>query len=475
MTSHSESYLPALRINRQGQQCVDFRAITILALPLFLDSLTYIIVGLIDTWFVGRLSTDATAAIGAINGLMFVCIMILACVGVAVQSQVAQAYGSRNLPEAAKITWMGLWAAGLTIPIYVLLANHGATLLAPFRLESQIESLALLYWFPRMLGGSIVVADWTLRGFFNGTNRTSLAFTVTGIVCALNAALNELFMFQLGWGIAGGAWATTVSQAIGLMIQLWLFLQPKMRRTYQVHRVWQPNAAKILQVLRMGTFAGLFMAADLIGLAFFQIMQVELGVVPGATTQIVMTLLSLAYQPVVGFGEAAIILVGQSLGAGNRRWAKRVGNAVIRLSVLYMVAWGVGLAIAGTSVIAPFVTTNDPHAAEVLSIASKLLWIAASYQLFHALVIASTFCLQGAGDVQFPAIVSLTLCLAGFVPLAHALSFKTGQGFLSFLPQLGLGVWGGWSAYALYMVVLGSTLWWRWQYGLLDDKKPSHS
>lgn len=469
MTIHSESYLPALKSDRQGKQRVDFRAIVTLALPLFLDSLTYIVVDLTDTWFIGRLSTDATAAMGAIKWLMFVCIMILACVGVAVQSQAAQAYGSGDLPKAAKVTWMGLWAAGLTIPIYVFLANSGAMLLAPFRLEPQIESLALLYWFPRMLGGSIVVADWTLRGFFNATNRTSLAFAVTGIVCILNVALNELLMFQLGWGIAGGAWATTVSQAIGLIIQLGLFLQPKMRKAYRVHCVWHPNTIRILKVLRMGIFAGLFMASDLIGLAFFQMMQVELGVVPGAATQIVMTLLAFAYQPVVGFGEAAIILVGQSLGAGNRQWAKRVGNAVIRLSTLYMTVWGVGLAIVGNSVISPFVNTADPYAAEVLSISLNLLWLAASYQLFHALVIASTFCLQGAGDVQFPAIVSLILCLAGFVPLAHVLSFKNGQGFIDFLPQFGLGVWGGWSAYALYIIVLGSALWWRWQYGSFKE------
>ncbi|MBE9054358.1 MATE family efflux transporter [Nostocales cyanobacterium LEGE 11386] len=379
MTFHSESYLPALKIDRQGKRHVNYQAIAILALPLFLDSLTYIVVGLTDTWFIGRLSTDATAAVGAINWLMFVCIMVLACVGVAVQSQVAQAYGSGNLTEAAKITWMGIWAAGLTIPIYVLLANHGAIVLAPFRLEPRIESLALLYWFPRMLGGSIVVADWTLRGFFNATNRTQLAFTVTGIVCILNAALNALFMFQLGWGIAGAAWATTVSQAIGLIIQVWLFLQPSMQKTYQVHCVWQPNAGRVLQLLQTGALAGLFMASDLIGLAFFQMMQVELGVVPGAATQVVMTLLSLAYQPVVGFGEAAIILVGQSIGAGDRRWAKRIGDAVIRLSAVYMVLWGLGLAIGGTWIISPFVTASDPHAIEVLTLASKLLWIAASY------------------------------------------------------------------------------------------------
>lgn len=463
MTLNSELCLPALKITSQGKRLIDYRAIATLAFPLFLDSLTYILVNLTDTWFVGRISTDATAAVGAINWLMFVCIMILACIGVAVQTRVSQAYGSGNLTKAAKITWMGIWAAGLTVPVYGFLATQGAVILAPFGLESQVESLALLYWFPRMLGGSIIVADWTLRGFFNAINRTHLAFIVSAIVCLVNPILNQLFIFQWGWGIAGAAWATTISQAIALIILLWLFLQPKMRQTYQVHRTWHPHIKGIWQLIRMGIFTGLFMASDLIGLAFFQMMQVELGVAPGAATQIVITLLAFTYQPIVGLGEAGIILVGQSLGAGNRAWAKRVGNAVIRLSVFYMVCFGLSLAIIGKWVVAPFVTISDPHAAEVMAIAPKLLWIAASYQLFHALVIASTFCLQGAGDVQFPAIVALVISLFGFVPLAHILSFEADRGFINFLPQLGFGVWGGWLAYALYMVTLGLILWRRWQ------------
>ncbi len=463
MTVNPESHLPALKITPQGKKIIDYLAIATLALPLFLDSLTYILINLTDTWFVGRISTDATAAVGAINWLMFVWVMILACIGVAVQTKAAQAYGSSNLTKAARMAWMGIWAAGLPIPFYSFLATQGAVFLVPFGLESQVESLALLYWFPRMLGGSIVVAEWTLRGFFNAINRTRVAFIVSAVVCLVNPILNQLFIFEWGWGIAGVGWATTTSQAIALLILFWLFLQPKMRQIYRTHNTWYPNLKEIWQITRMGVFTGLFMAVDLIALAFFQMMQVELGVAPGAATQIVMALLAFAYQPIVGFGEAGIILVGQSLGAGDRIWAKRVGNGIIRLSVVYMVVFGLGLAIVGKWAIVPFVNTSNPHAAEVMEIAPKLLWIAASYQFFHALVIASTFCLQGAEDLEFPALVGLVVSLLGFVPLAHMLSFTDRGGFIDFLPGLGFGVWGGWFAYALYMVILGLILWTRWR------------
>ena len=53
--------------------------------------------------------------------------------------------------------------------------------------------------------------------------------------------------------------------------------------------------------------------------------------------------------------------------------------------------------------------------------------------------------------------------LAVFVPLAHALTFAPGQGWVDFLPQLGWGAVGGWIAVVVYVMVLGSALFLRWR------------
>jgi multidrug resistance protein, MATE family len=49
------------------------------------------------------------------------------------------------------------------------------------------------------------------------------------------------------------------------------------------------------------------------------------------------------------------------------------------------------------------------------------------------------------------------------VPLAHALTFSRGDGWVNFLPQYGLGAVGGWVAVLVYVMVLGSTLFLRWR------------
>ncbi|MBD1997339.1 hypothetical protein H6F88_04860 [Oculatella sp. FACHB-28] len=72
MVHSSESLLPAVKVDRQGKRCLDYRAILALSLPLFLNSSVQAILNLTDSWFIGRLSTDAIAAMGALYFLILV-------------------------------------------------------------------------------------------------------------------------------------------------------------------------------------------------------------------------------------------------------------------------------------------------------------------------------------------------------------------------------------------------------------------
>jgi MATE family multidrug resistance protein len=217
---------------------------------------------------------------------------------------------------------------------------------------------------------------------------------------------------------------------------------------------------------RLGLPMGAMYAADLFGLALFQLMQVRLSPVEGASTQIVMMLTSIAYLPGMGIALAGTTLVGQSIGAGDRDWARKVGNSVIGLTVTFMGTIGVLLALAGPWILPTFVNAADPGAAAVIGTGAVLLWIAAGYQLFDGLNLGAGFALRGAGDVRVPAALFLVLSWGIFVPLAHALSFQPGQGWFDVLPQFGFGAVGGWAALLVYVVLLGSALYLRWHSGL---------
>jgi MATE family multidrug resistance protein len=448
-----------------GRTRIDYRAVAALALPLMLNTSLQAVISLTDTWFVGHISTTAMAGMAAVYWVVLLFIMLFGGVGLAVQTFAAQAKGAGRWTRASHAAWVALVASALTLPFYAVLAWLGPWIFAPFGLAPEVSAQAIAFWQPRMLGAPIGVALWAMTGFFNGISRPRVAVATTLIVAIVNVVLNWLFIFVLDGGIGGSAWATNVSMVCGLAFATWRFLRPEVRRQYRSHLTWRPDLGSLLRQYRLGLPMGVMYAADLFGMALFQLMQVRLSAADGAATQIVMMLTSMSYMPGIGIALAGTTLVGQSIGAGDPEWARRLGNAIIVMTIAFMGTLGVLVALAGPWLLPTFLSTSDPQAGEVVRIAIVLLWIAAAYQIFDGLSLGSGFSLRGAGDVKVPAVLFLLCSWGVFVPLAHMLSFAPGQGWTDIAPQFGFGAAGGWTGLLIYIVLLGSALFVRWRSG----------
>jgi len=457
--------LPAQRIDAEGRARVDLRAIFALAIPLIANSAVQTVLNLTDTWYIGHISTTAVAAVGAVQWLVVVVVMLLSGVGVAVQTIVAQAYGGRRYMRASQAAWLAQWGTLFTAPLFLAAGYAGQWVLRPFGLESVIEQLAAEFWLPRVGGSVTGAATWALLGFFNGIGRPRYTLAVTAAITVVNALFNDLFIFRLGLGVAGSAWATTAAQAVGLVFAASLFLRREFRERYRSHLTYRLDWLRLWSQLKLGMPMGLLYAADLLGVSIFQIMQVRIGEAGGAATQIAMMLTSVAYLPGMGIAIAGTTLVGQSIGAGDRAWAMRVGTRVVAIAAAWMGGCGLLLALAGPWLLPLFVSPGDPAAADVVALGTRILWLAALYQFFDGMNVGSGFCLRGAGDAVVPAVLVLVLSWGVFVPLAHAFTFAPGQGWFDVLPQMGWGTLGGWGAIVIYVMLLGLTLFVRWRSG----------
>jgi len=455
--------LPARRVDSQGRAHVDYRAVLALALPLMANSAVQIVLNLTDMWFVGHISTAAIAAVGAVQWMILAVVFVLGGAGMAVQTLAAHAHGARRYRRAAQAAWTALWVTLCAAPVFVALGAAGREILAPFGFSPHIADLAQEFWFPRVGGASFGVAAFAMIGFFNGIGRPRVSFLVAVATATANAIFNYLFIFQLGWGVAGSAWASNVAQAVGFAMGFGLFLRVPFRQSHQSHLAWRPRRRLIREQLRLGLPMGMMPAADVLGFSVFQMMEVRYGTVAGAATQIVTVLTSIAYMPGIGIATAATTLVGQSIGAGDRDWAMRLGTRVIVLAALVMGGIGLALAIAGPWLLPLFAGSHDRNAAAAAVLGIQLLWLAAAYQCFDGLNLGSSMCLRGAGDVRVPVALVFPVCWLVFLPIAHILIFAPGQGWFHFLPQLGYGAQGGWVAVLIYVVLLGTTLFLRWR------------
>jgi multidrug resistance protein, MATE family len=457
--------LPALRIDPQGRAHINQRAVMALALPLMANSAVQIVLNLTDVWFVGRISTQALAAVGAVQWLVLVVVFVLGGVSTGVQTWVAQAQGARHYRRASQAVWTALWAVLIASPLFIAVGAARNLILAPVGIDPEIARQAGNFWFPRVGGAFFGAAVWCTFGFFNGVGRPRTTLLVTCVIAIANAILNQIFIFGLGWGIAGSGLASTAAQALGLLVAISYFVGPRYRDQYKSNLTWRPHARRIFEQMRLGFPMGLSPAGDLLGFAIFQMMQVRLGTIGGAATQVVMVLTSIAYTPGYGIAASGTTLVGQSIGAGSAQWAGRVGTRVILLAGLYMSGIGIVLAAAGPWILPLFTESHDAQAAAMVNLGTQLLWVAAGYQFFDGISMGCGMALRGAGDVIVPAALVLPLSLLLFLPLAHMLTFAPGQGWFHFLPQLGWGAVGGWVAVLIYIIVLAGALALRWHSG----------
>lgn len=457
--------LPAGRIGADGRAHVDYRAIMTFAAPLMATNAIQAALNLTDTWFIGRLSTDALAGMSAIYWVMTCAILVLGGVSFAVQTFVAQAIGSGRRARASQAAWSGLWASASTLPVFVLLAWLGPALLAPFDLEPEVERLAIEYWQPRMLGAALGIATWSIAGFFTGIGATRTTFAIAGVTMLANVPANQFFMFELDMGMAGAAWGTNVAQALGLALGLAIILAPRYAVAFRSRLTWRPARTQVLRQLHVGLPVGVMYGADVLGVALFQLMIVQTASSAAAATQIVFMLTSLAYLPALGLAAAGTTYVGQSIGAGNRDWARRIGTTVILACSGFMSCVALLLLIGGPWLLPAFLPAHDAAAREALAVGLVILWPAAAYQAFDGLYFGSASALRGAGDTRVPALTALLLSWLYFVPLAHTLVFAPGEGWIDGLPQAGLGALGGWLALMSYAMLLGIAMLLRWRSG----------
>ncbi len=455
--------LPAQRIDAAGGAHVDQRAVLALALPLMANSAVQIVLNLTDMWFMGHISTQALAAVGAVQWLIVAVVLVLGGAGMAVQTLVAQSDGARRYRRAAQAVWTALWAMACAVPLFVLVGAARHLILAPFGFDPQIEQLASAFWFPRVGGAVVGAAVWAMFGFFNGVGRPRVTLAITILITVTNALFNQVFIFGLGLGYrrlrlgdqrgaAGGA-AVRGGDVPAARLSAPLLLTPDVAAARAPHAA-AAATRRADGFVAGGGPAGVLHVPDDADAARHRRRRRH---------AMVMMLTSIAYMPGFGIASAGTTLVGQSIGAGARDWALRVGNRVILLAALYMGGIGVLIALGGRWMLPFFTGAHDADAAAAVVLGTQLLWLAAAYQFFDGLNLGSSMCLRGAGDVRVPAALVLPVSLLLFVPLAHAFTFAPGQGWVHFLPQFGWGALGGWVAVLIYVMVLGTALFLRWR------------
>ena len=387
------------------------RALSV-AWPAMAESFFVALAGIIDTMMVSALGSPAVAAVGLTNQPKFIGLTLFFGINVAVSALVARRKGEQRQDTANQIL--------LTAVILACIACVAVTAIfvafAPWMMElagsnADTHEMAVEY-FQIIMGGTFFnVITMVINSAQRGSGNTKLSMTTNLTSSVVNIVFNYLlieghFGFPR-WEIRGAAIATVLgtvvsaAMAVASLFRRSSYVRIPLIRKQKIR--YSRECAKSIWHLALNTsFENI---AARIGFLATAMIAARLGTDEFAAHNIGMSILGLGFSFADGMQVAAVALAGQSLGAGQKKEAKRYGSICQRIGLLISFILALLLFFGGRWFYSLYF--KEPHILDMGMIICRYLIVIVLLQISQ---IIFTGCLRAAGDVRyvlFAAIISI--------------------------------------------------------------------
>ncbi|MEY3990143.1 MAG: hypothetical protein RI985_1224 [Chloroflexota bacterium] len=385
-----------------------------LAMPIILDMILQMTVGVVDTVFVSWIGIEALAGIGTAQQVIGVITAVFLAVSVGATVMIANATGAGDYARQRQIIGGSFWwGSALALLIGVITWFGAPWLMSGLGLADGAAVIAIdalkLTGFGMWLLMAQLVAGALYRGMGNGQTPLRIGFVVN----LLNGVFGYILMFGVadwsGMGAIGSVWATLAARAVGAM-WLWRGLWREMGGmrygdwsiAKQLGKIGVPTALEEVLILGAMTLLTPIVAV--------------LGIIDVAAHRVILTVLPLAYLPVIGLTIATTSLVGQSFGARELFIIPQILRTALVWGIGWMLAVMSLLLIWPEPVVRLFVSDATVEQGMLVLAVPALRWAALCLPWWAScLIIAGA--MRGLGQTRVPLLVSasavwLTLGLA---------------------------------------------------------------
>ncbi|GAA4369031.1 MATE family efflux transporter [Agromyces bauzanensis] len=372
----------------------------LVAEPLFL---------LADTAMVGHLGATPLAGLGLASAILQTIIGLMVFLAYATTPAVARRLGTGDERGAVASGIDGVWLAlGLGVVLAVAGWFAAPVLVGAFGAPPDVAAEASAYLAISMAGLPAMLVVFAATGLLRGLQDTRTPLRVAGIGFAANVALNYVFIYVAGWGIAGSAIGTVVAQ----WGMVFVYVVVITRHGARVGASPWPHHAGVLRGATSGGWLFLRTVSLRAALLIATWAATSLGSNELAAFQVAMTLYFTIGFALDALAIAAQALIGLGLGAGDLASVR----AVLRRCLQWGTASGavLGAIVIATAWVVPAVFTSSSEVAALLPPTLVVLGISAP---LGGVVFVLDGVLIGAGDARYLAWTGL-VNLAAFVPLA---------------------------------------------------------
>ncbi|HAH22332.1 MAG TPA: MATE family efflux transporter [Prolixibacteraceae bacterium] len=382
----------------------------LLALPVIGSSFMTMAYNFINMIFVGRLGSNAVAAVGSAGFFMNLSWGLSALITVGAGIRVSHAIGNGNPQLARSYVRSGiLTIIGLALLYYLFLFFAGNALVSLIHLNNvEIEMAAVSFLMIVGLAIPFTFQNLFFTSVFIGSGDSKTPFRINATAFACNIILDYLFIFRAGMGINGAAISTIISQATGTL--LFYFRLNNYETLKPIGTAFQSSLLKDLMRL------GLSPTIQRVSFTFVAIGMARIisdwGPTAIAVQKVGIQVEAISYMTAAGFLAALSTISGQAFGAGDYRKQWQAFRSGILLAL-----------ILGTITSAVLITFAGPLFSIFLSDAKSVamgreyLIILGFSQLFMVMELIGTGAFFGWGKTNIPAITGITLTVMR-IPMA---------------------------------------------------------
>ena len=353
-----------------------YNRIWALSWPTILSNLTVPMLGAVDTAVMGHLPDPAYVGGVAVGSMIFSFLYWgFGFLRMGTTGFVAQARGREDGDEIRAILARAL-LVGLMAAVVLMVAQLPLRLGAIGIIEAapDVETFAVAYFNTRIWGAPATLANYAVLGWLLGMQYARVALAIQIVINGLNAALDIWFVVDLGWGVEGVALATAIAQYTGAMMGLGLIAY----RLKATPGTW--SRRRILDLVELGALfrvsRDIFLRtlAMIFAWSLLTWMGARLGTTVLAANALLMVFQSFLAHGLDGFAHATSALVGEAVGAKNRRALRATVTASTFMAACVAIAYAMIYGLFGSNLLA--ILTNIP---ELRAFAGDyLFWMAIS-------------------------------------------------------------------------------------------------
>ena len=406
----------------------DVRELCIIGWPLVLNNLFNIGVNVADTLMIGRLGSTELAGLSIGSGIWIGVFLAGLGVVMALGPTVAQHYGAGRHAEIGHELRQAIWLAIGISALVVFVMHHVAPLLIWMGIPAEVSGIARGYLHALSFGVPGVYLYHVVRQMNEGIGHTVPVMIVMGISLAINVMLDCTFIF----GLVGMPALGTVGSGVGGAVTFWcmftmIAIYTCRARHYERFALWtafeRPDGEALWRLIALGGPIGLSLLLQAGLFTTLALLVGSLGKQYGAAHQITLNYVELVFMIPLGLSMATTVCVGQAIGRGDPRHARRLGIAGIALSA------GVVATVAALGwFFAPRIARLYTHDSTVVPLATSLIAISAVLQIGDGIQVAAAGALRGMKDTRVPLLINAGIYWGMGFPIAYVLAVPQGAG-----------------------------------------------